>query len=286
MRASVSGHGGILSPRGRPCLWRHAAAMGWVMLVLLQSTDAGLAYEVIEVRHGGAVTGNVALTGVPQPSRQFTVRKGAEVCGAERVLTKVDVHHGMVSGVIIALEGVEQGKPFPSYQEQADEHGHGAFHYTGGDTLNLSVQLTTCNFGPFTGVMTADDAVQFVNHDSIRHTLHTYALQGRNTKMLKTVHTQVLGAGSHTEKVFPAKRLRRAHAVALTCDRHDFMENWLYLAHNPYYAISDKAGRFRIDRVPPGDYLIVAWHPVLGTQKRHVTIAPRDRLIADFEFTS
>lgn len=266
-------------------MWRDTVATGWFALVMLACTSTGFAYEVIEVRNGGTITGSVALTGTPPPPRHFTVRKGAEVCGTNRILTKVEAHHGMVRGVIVALEGVEQGKPFPTYQATANGPGHGEFHYTGGNTMNLGVHLKTCSFGPFTGVMMADDIIRFVNHDSIKHILHTYALQGRNAKMLKTVHTQSLGAESQTEKVFPAKRLRHAHAVALTCDRHDFMENWLYLAHNPYYAISDETGHFSIDRIPPGDYILVAWHPVLGMQEQHVIIASHGRLAANFEFT-
>ena len=257
---------------------------GWMVPVLLGLAGTGFAYDVIEVHHGGAIAGNVIFTGTPPPPRHFAVTKGVDVCGTDRMLTKVDVQHGMVRGVIVALEGVERGKPFPSHHEKAEGHGDGAFHYAGGDTLQLSVQLKTCSFGPFTGVIMADDAIQFLNHDAIRHTLHTYALQGRRTAMLKTVHAQILGADSHTEKVFPGKRLRHARAVAFTCDRHDFMENWLYLARNPYYAISDKAGHFRIDRIPPGDYTLVAWHPVLGRQEERVTIAPQSRLAANFAF--
>ena len=266
-------------------MWRHAVAMGWGSLVLLALAGTGFTYDIIEVRNGGTIAGSVSFTGTPPTPRHFAVNKGADVCGTDRVLTKVDVRDGKVRGAIIALEGVEQGKPFPAHQEHDTGHGHGEFHYTGGDALNMSVHLKTCSFGPFTGVMMADDAIQFVNHDSIRHTLHTYALQGRNTIMLKTLHARILGAESHIEKVFTGKRLRHARAVVLTCDRHDFMENWLYLAHNPYYAISDEAGHFGIDRVPPGDYIIVAWHPVLGMQEKRVTIAPHSRLAADFEFS-
>ncbi len=265
--------------------WRHAVSMGWVCLVLLESASAGFAYDVMEVTNGATLAGQVTLTAPPPPSRHFAVRKGVEVCGAERVLTKVDVRNGMVKGAIIALEGVEKGKPFASHQEQAVGQGRGAFHYRGGNRLNLSVQLKKCSFGPFTGVMMADDAVQFVNHDSIKHTLHTYALKGRTVKMLKTVHAQSLAAESQTKKTFPAQRLRHARAVALTCDRHDFMENWLYVARNPYYAISDKAGHFTIDRIPPGEYLMVAWHPVLGMKEQRVTLTPHGRLSADFAFT-
>ncbi len=265
-------------------MWNHAVVTGVVALVLLTPAGAGFAYEVVEVRHGGAVAGHVSFAGVPPSPRQFTVHKGTEVCGTERALKKVDVRDGMVRGAVIALEGVERGKPFAAHRDR--EHagrGRGAFHYAGGDELNLNVHLDTCSFGPFTGVVTADDAVQFANHDAIRHTLHTYTLQ-QNTAMLKTVHTRILGADSRTEQVFPGTRLRHAQAVVLTCDRHDFMENWLYLARNPYYAVSDAAGHFRIDGIPPGDYRLVAWHPVLGMRETPVTVAPHGSLAVDFAF--
>ena len=72
--------------------------------------------------------------------------------------------------------------------------------------------------------------------------------------------------------------------MGLTCDRHDFMENWLYVVKNPYYAISDESGSFEIGKVPPGEYNLVAWHPVLGMQEQIVTVTPRGELAADFEF--
>lgn len=266
-----------------PRIWR----MSWFSLVvLLGFAGVSFAYEVIEVRNGATLTGRVAFTGtLPHAQRHFEVRNGPEVCGPERMLNKVDVHQGLLKGAVIALEGVKKGKPFASHQETATDEGQGTFQYAGGDELNLGVQLKKCSFGPFTGVIRADEAVQFANHDSIKHTLHTYAAKGRTAKILRTMHTQSLRAESQREKVFPSKKLRQALAVVLTCDRHDFMENWLYVVENPYYAVSDKSGNFHIDRVPPGDYDLVVWHPVLGMKKQRVTITPGERISIDFDLT-
>ena len=241
--------------------------------------------DVVEVTNGTTIAGKVTFLGtLPNAQKRFEVRNGPEVCGPERVLTKLDVHDGRVNGVVIALEGVEKGKPFASHHDTATGQGRGEFHYAGGNGLNLSVRLEQCSFGPFTDVVMADEAVQFFNHDSIKHTLHTYSLKGRKAKIMRTVHTQSLRAQGQTEKVFPAKKLRRAVAVGLTCDRHDFMENWLYVVKNPYYAVSDQSGNFEIGQVPPGDYNLVAWHPVLGMKEQHVTVTPDGRLPVDFDF--
>ena len=265
-------------------MWRRICTMIWVF-VFLGFAGAGSAYDVIDVKNGATITGKVTFTGtLPHASRKFEVRNGPDVCGSERVLNKLDVRDGMVQGVVIALEGVEKGKPFPSHRDRATGQGRGEFQYAGGKSLNLGVQLEKCSFGPFTGVMRADESVQFVNHDPIKHTLHTYSLKGRKAKILRTMHTQSLRAQSQTNKDFPAKKLRRASAVVLTCDRHDFMENWLYMVKNPYYAISDESGNFEIGQVPPGDYKLVAWHPVLGMKEQRVTVTPDGRLPVDFEF--
>ncbi len=267
-------------------MWRRIRTITWFSLVVLSGfAGVGFAYDVVEVKNGATITGRVTFTGTPsQAPRRFEVRNGPEVCGPERVLTKLEVYNGMVKGVVIALEGVERGKPFSSHHDTATGQGRGEFQYAGGNALNLGVRLEKCSFGPFTGVIVADEAVQFVNHDSIKHTLHTYALKGRKAKILRTLHTQSLRARRQTEKVFPAKKLRRAVAVGLTCDRHDFMENWLYVVKNPYHAISDESGNFHIGQVPPGDYNLVAWHPVLGMKEQRVTVSPNGRLPVDFEF--
>lgn len=265
-------------------MWGRVCTMSCVFL-LLGFAGTGFAYDVIEIDNGTTITGRVAFTGaLPYAPKRFEVKNGPEVCGSERVLNKLDVRDGRVQGVVIALEGVDKGKPFSLHHDTATGLGRGEFHYAGGTALNLGVRLETCSFGPFTGVIQADETVQFVNHDPIKHTLHTYSLKGRKAKIMRTMHTQSLRAQGQTEKVFHAQKMRRAVAVVLTCDRHDFMENWLYVVKNPYYAMSDESGNFEIDQVPPGNYKLVAWHPVLGMKEQRVTVTPLGELSVDFDF--
>lgn len=267
-------------------MWPHICTIAWFFLITLSGfAGVGFTYDVVDVNNGATITGKVAFTGTfPHTPRRFEVRNGPEVCGPERVLTKLVVREGRVKGVVIALEGVEKGKPFPSHRDTATGQGRGEFQYAGGHAINLGVQLEKCSFGPFTGVIQADETVRFVNRDPIKHTLHTYSLKGRKANIMRTMHTQSLRARGQTDKIFPAKKLRRASAVVLTCDRHDFMENWLYMVKNPYYAISDESGNFEIDHIPPGDYNLVAWHPVLGMKERRMTVTPHGTLSVNFEF--
>ena len=126
--------------------------------------------------------------------------------------------------------------------------------------------------------------MNFENQDPIKHVLHTYVLKGKKASILRTMNTQNLAAHSEKEQTFTTKKLKHGRVVALTCDRHDFMENWMYVVDNPYFAISDEKGNFSLDQVPPGQYELIAWHPVLGTKRKEVKVRVDGKLKIDFEF--
>jgi hypothetical protein len=42
---------------------------------------------------------------------------------------------------------------------------------------------------------------------------------------------------------------------------HFWMRGHLFVADHPYFSLTDAQGRFYLDRVPPGDYEVVCWHP-------------------------
>jgi hypothetical protein len=79
----------------------------------------------------------------------------------------------------------------------------------------------------------------------------------------------------------PGKRIAQ-----LICGMHEFMQSWVYVVDNPYYAKTRKGGEFTIDRVPPGTYNLVGWHPHLKPQRRSVTVRPGETVTIDFVFDS
>ncbi len=255
------------------------------VLLILGFWNLGMAYEVTEVDLPGTLNGHISFVGkVPAP-RTFTVEKNPEICGEKRPLTKVSVKDGKLQGVVLALEGVKRGKAYEEKSFQADLPGEGIFHYGSGKTLSLEVRAKNCNFGPFTGVLTKEDPIRFSNSDSIKHTLHTYVRRGTKATILKTVHNQGIPPAGMIEKTFTKKKLKTPGVVAVTCDRHDFMENWLYVVDNPYFDISDDTGQFTITGIPPGTYRLIAWHPLLGTQQQEITITPQGHKDIRFQFT-
>jgi len=64
--------------------------------------------------------------------------------------------------------------------------------------------------------------------------------------------------------------------IPTRCDVHPWMAAFINVFDHPYFAVSGDDGSFAIDQLPPGDYVIEAWHETLGTQTQSVTVAPSE----------
>ena len=268
-------------------MWR--AAMVGIAIVPLSpfwSDAAGSGYHVVEVTQGASITGTVTFEGAPPSPKVFDVEKDPEVCGSRRKLVEVDVRDGFLKGAVVVLEGVEKGKPFPARTYQAEPPGEGEFRYSPGDELALDVRMKKCNFGPFTGVLAPDAPVGFLNQDPMKHSIQTFAVRGRRGNIFRTVHNRDARPGDPFEETFGNGQLDDSRVVKLVCNRHDFMRNWLYTVQTPYFAISAEDGTFTIDQVPPGQYELVAWHPLLGVHRQAVRVRANETLEVGFEFSA
>ncbi|HBP90278.1 MAG TPA: hypothetical protein PKK23_16765 [Nitrospirales bacterium] len=255
-----------------------------VGVLLVTGTTLAQAYKTSEVQHGGTIQGHITFAGSSPAPLRFTVEKNPEVCGQERSLLKVETHNGFLTGAVVVLEGVQTGKPFPAESFPGARPGEGEFRYQGGNTLGLQVRTKGCNFGPFTGVIAADEPVQFENQDIIKHTLHTFVARDKKGTILRTTHNQDLQPQTVIHETFDSDKLKTGHVVRLICNRHDFMQNWLYAVDHPYFAISDQEGRFTINEIPPGTYTLLAWHPILGEQRQEVHVMADSELQSEFQF--
>ncbi len=63
------------------------------------------------------------------------------------------------------------------------------------------------------------------------------------------------------------------------------MHAWLYVSEHPYADVTGEDGAFSIGDVPPGTYKVVAWHEVLGTQEKEVTVKEKGLVNVSFEFS-
>ena len=64
-------------------------------------------------------------------------------------------------------------------------------------------------------------------------------------------------------------KIDKPEAVEVKCDVHGWMHGWLVATANPYFAVTDGSGSFKLTDVPAGSYTVEVWHEKLGksTQK-------------------
>jgi len=201
------------------------------------------AYEAGPVTGGGTIDGKVVFNDAV-PTRKIIPNKDVEVCGGirEEPLIAVGPDKGVQNAVVYLVE-VAKGKAWPA----------------AGKTPELDNRK--CRFEPEVQVIRAGP-LDVVNDDPILHNTHGY--YGKRTAFNMALPNQ--GQRIPTE-------LTRVGTVRIDCDAHGWMEGWIYVVDNPYYAITSADGKFTITDVPPGNYSLVAIHSFTGPLQQSVTVA-------------
>lgn len=262
----------MLVSRSRVC---RSAFLVVVWLCVFVSTASS--YDVIEVQHGGTLDGRVTLSGsIPEPKGfNLITFPDPAYCGrisngkGWRLLYDFTVaSDGGLKNAIVTLEGVESGKPF--------------------DLSVPLIEARDCMFQPWVTIVRNGHAVEVVNMDPVMHDIQGYETSPEagarvlfNTPLILN-HQHQRGNIHAIHNHAPGKSLvgpiylnKGRRTFYMQCGFHAYMESWAMAVNNPYYAVTDDQGSFKIDNVPPGTYQMVVWHPQSGPGvTRTITVAP------------
>ncbi|HEY1765661.1 MAG TPA: carboxypeptidase regulatory-like domain-containing protein, partial [Opitutaceae bacterium] len=73
-----------------------------------------------------------------------------------------------------------------------------------------------------------------------------------------------------------------AGLVTLRCDIHEHMRALILVLDTPHFVVSDTEGRYRLDALPDGRYVLKAWLDSKTTLERPVQLQSGTKLHADF----
>lgn len=110
-------------------------------------------------------------------------------------------------------------------------------------------------FTPYVEVFRPGDEVVYRNSDRTRH--HVYSFSP-----IKAFEF-VLAPG---EQSAPLK-LERSGVIAVGCNIHDGMINYLYVSDAPWLAHTDAGGMARFQGLPAGEFDVRVWHPRLPPKR-------------------
>jgi len=66
------------------------------------------------------------------------------------------------------------------------------------------------------------------------------------------------------------------------CRVHPDMLGYIVALQNPYFAVTDKAGRYEIKDVPPGSHTLAVWYEKGKAQPKPVTVEAGKPVTVDF----
>jgi plastocyanin len=222
----------------------HSELVAIVAMLALCGSPAH-AYEAGAVAGGGSIEGTVFYRGAV-PMKKIIPTKDVEVCGAPREEPVIRVGGDqVVESAVVYLAEVAKGKAWPTAAKPPE------------------LDNVKCRFEPEVQVIPAGQ-LEVVNTDAVLHNTHGY-YDKRTTFNL---------ALPNKDQRIPVE-LKRPGTVRVDCDAHGWMEGWIYVVDNPYYAITGADGKFAITDVPPGTYKLVAVQPFTGPVEVPVTVSEK-----------
>lgn len=247
------------------------------------------AYEEIEVKNGGTVTGKIVLKGsIPEP-RVFPLvlypfgpfcKKISDGQGNVRLKEFIVGKGGGLGDAVVAIEKVEKGKPFQTVQSDfvaVDCMFHPA-EVPDDEQFFVSEDGKLHHEHPNVTVLVNHRPISMINKDPIVHNIQVFQNEKGNI-ILNTplpISTEPRGGVLHFA---PGKRISQ-----MICGLHEFMQSWGFVVDNPYYTKTKKDGFFSIDQLPPGTYKIAAWHPHFKIVEKEITVPANGQVEINFEF--
>lgn len=125
-------------------------------------------------------------------------------------------------------------------------------------------------FVPHVLAVTQGTTVEFPNSDRIYHNVFSLS------------KPRPFDLGRYATGRSKAVRFDRPGIVRVFCDIHSHMSAFILVFSHPFFSVTDGAGRYRIDDVPPGSYTLVAWNEGVSSASRVVVVSDGSDTEADF----
>jgi hypothetical protein len=225
------------------------------------------AYQEINVQNGGTIKGNATMIGKMPFPRVYhlilfpNIDMCAEVDTDDEMNRVLDDFKASPTGglkdVVITLEHVEAGKPF--------------------NKEPINILSENCKFFPDVNLIRQGETFKVDNADAVMHNSQVYQKERGKILLNIPIPAEEVSEGKVTFK-------KKYKIMQMICGMHEFMQTWGYRVQNPYYFKTDDQGNYNIGDIPPGEYIVNAWHYLMKPQKRKIKIAAGETIDLSFEF--
>lgn len=138
----------------------------------------------------------------------------------------------------------------------------------------VDMDQRSISFQPHILPIIAGTTVKFLNSDDVQHNVFTPSPAG-----------DFFNLGTWPRGQSKSFTFTKMGKVELLCNVHHEMHGYILVLQNPFFAVTDKEGNFRIGNVPPGNYQLKVWneHASAAAKPIQISTAP---LTVNFELAA
>jgi plastocyanin len=217
----------------------------------------------IDPATAGTVTGTIHFTGdAPTPIVIDMTQDPAcgEAVKTPNTTEQIVVHNGRLANVFVYVK---------------DGLGNRVYMPT---KTPVVLDQRGCRYIPHVIGAMVGQPVEFRNSDRTMHNIHIVPPGDEDSAGFDISQAPMAGTEQH---IFRTAGLM----IPIRCNNHPWMEAFLNVVKNPFFAVSDAEGEFEIHGLPPGTYTLVAVQEKLGTQTQQITVQSHKASIANFTFS-
>ena len=212
---------------------------------------------------GGTIKGVVKFTGTKAP-RNKPIRMGADpqclkLNRGKKVYQEIVVvnPNGTLKNVFVHIKKGLEGKKFPP------------------PDTPVILNQQNCLYHPrVLGVMVGQKLVA-KNSDPTLHNVHAWSEKGNAFNVAQPIQ------GMASEFVMKSEEVM----MKIKCDVHPWMLGYAGVVTHPFYAVTGDDGSFTIRDVPPGTYVLQAWHEKYGALTQSVEVKSGAEVAVEFAYS-
>lgn len=186
----------------------------------------------------GDLEAQFLLKGTAPTPEKLQVNKDPEFCGKHNLVSEnvvVNPDNKGLANVVVYLMDTAKPKIHPDYEKDAK--------------AEVTLDNENCRFAPHVAAIRTGQTLVLGNKDPIGHNTKADFFQN-------PPFNDLIPAKGSIKKTFTKAE---ATPSKLSCSIHPWMESFLLIREDPYFAISDKDGKLSIKNLPAGEHTFVVW---------------------------
>jgi len=219
----------------------------------------GVVAVPVRAEDNAVIKGKVLFKGDPDKYKRETLKTEKDSnctkkIGSEDVVLNKKAEPITIKNVIVSIKEGLGDRKFPPKKDEAilDQNG--------------------CQYSPHVLAVMEGQQVTIRNSDPTNHNIHF--LPKINEEVNRTQPKQGM-----EDKV----ALKTEAPFKVKCDVHPWMGMHIAVFNHPFFAVTGDEGTFEIKGLPPGKYVVEAWHEKFGIMSANVEASPGGS-VQDFTF--